>query len=192
MAGGSFKTIGPTEVGIADVVSLSRAVHHDPRGFLVETLREDDASVHGKTFAMSYLSLTLPGQKRDSDRWHVHKRQVDRFVVVAGEMVLALYDARPGSPTKGRLVTVRMVGAQEDLSAPPAPGKREAMTYLVTIPIGVYHCIGNLSRHPFLLQNYPTRLYDPQDEGRVPFVEVPVVGLGGCPFTWESVEVVRP
>ena len=186
------RTIDPTMVGIVDVVSLERTVHFDHRGFLLETMRADDSRVQGDNFAMSYLSLTLPGQKRDSDRWHVHKRQVDRFVVVLGEMILALYDARPDSSTRGHLVTVRMAGAQDDPAFSPASRKERAVTYMITIPSGVYHCIGNLSSHPFLLQNYPTRLYDPQDEGRVPFVEVPIGDLGNRPFSWDCVEVIRP
>ena len=186
------RTIDPTTVDIVDVVSLGRTVHFDHRGFLVETMRRDDSRVQGDTFAMSYLSLTLPGQKRDGDRWHVHKRQVDRFVVVLGEMILALYDVRPNSSTRGKLVTVRMAGAQDDPAPPPGPMKQGAVTYMITIPPGVYHCIGNLSSRPFLLQNYPTQLYDPQDEGRVPFIEVPIGDLGNRPFSWECVEVIRP
>ncbi len=187
-----LRTVSPTEIGIQDVVVLPRTAHHDPRGFLVETLRSDDTTVKGDTFAMSYLSLTVPGQMRDADRWHVHQHQVDRFVVLLGEMVLALYDARPRSPTEGRFTLARMAGAEPTWNATRPRKKEDATTYLVTIPPQVYHCIGNLSQEPFLLQNYPTRLYDPADEGRVPFAELPIPAAGGLPFGWERVEVVRP
>lgn len=139
---------------------------------------------------MSYTSVTIPGEMRDRDRWHVHQRQQDRFVVPLGEMILALFDARERSPTHGELELVRMNGAP--LSSPGPTGKRDLPTFLVSVPEGVYHCIGNLHpTDPFVLQNFPTELYDASDEGRVPFAQVPVRALSDQPFAWERVEVVR-
>lgn len=138
---------------------------------------------------MSYASVTMPGEFRDRDRWHVHKVQTDRFVVVLGEMILALYDARSGSPTHGRLEAVRMQGPP--YSRPASGAKEELETFLVPIPPGVYHCIGNLSASPFVLINFPTELYNDQDEGRVPFRDVPIDHLRG-PFEWSRVATDRP
>lgn len=184
------RTVDPPKVRIRDVVVIPRALHMDPRGLLVETLRADDAAVKGDHFAMTYTSVTVPGEMRDRDRWHVHQHQQDRFVVPLGEMVLALYDARERSPTYGTLDLLRMVGAP--VQAPGTLGKRDETTHLVTIPERVYHCIGNLHpSEPFVLQNFPTRLFDPADEGRVLFQDVPVASLGGQGFSWSSVEVVR-
>jgi dTDP-4-dehydrorhamnose 3,5-epimerase len=184
----AVRPIEPTSIQLHGIRALSRVMHFDPRGFLVETLRHDDSAVRGDEFAMSYASVTLPGEFRDRDRWHVHKLQTDRFVVVLGEMILALYDARSDSPSRGRLEVIRMKGA------PYAPPSRELKgdveTSLVPIPPGVYHCIGNLSPQPFLLVNFPTKLYDSHDEGRVPFREVPVDRLEG-PFEWAKVEIDR-
>lgn len=133
---------------------------------------------------MSYASVTLPGEFRDRDRWHVHKVQTDRFVVVLGEMILALYDSRSESPTRGRIEVIRMKGAPY---APPShETKSDVETSLVPIPPGVYHCIGNLSIQPFMLINFPTELYNAQDEGRVPFHEIRIDSLGG-PFEWTRV-----
>ncbi len=174
----------PRSIRIAGARPIRRTVHQDPRGFLLETLRADDAEVAGSTFRMSYSSVTLPGQFRDADRWHLHQVQTDRFVVVLGEMVLALLDRRSGSPTEGLLDVVRMTGAPAAALA-HAPA-REFTTYLVPIPPGVLHCIGNLAEEPFLLQNFPTELYSPADEGRVPFASVPVASLGR-PFAWDLV-----
>jgi dTDP-4-dehydrorhamnose 3,5-epimerase len=182
-------TVEPPEARIHDVVVLPRTIHRDPRGLLIETMRSDDATIDGATFAMGYTSVTVPGQMRDRDRWHVHRRQVDRFVVPLGEMVLALYDGRPASPSAGRLDLLRMRGAP--LGSPAGPAT--LTTHLVAIPVGVYHAIGNLHpSEPFVLQNYPTRLYDPSDEGRVPFSEAPIAALGQRPFDWSLVEVKRP
>ncbi len=184
------RTVAPEKVGIHDVVVLPRTLHQDPRGLLLETLRKDDRSVSGDHFAMTYTSVTVPGEMRDRERWHVHARQQDRFVVTLGEMVLALYDARERSPSRGRLALVRMAGAP--LSSLRAPEKKDLTTYLLTIPEGVYHCIGNLHpSEPFVLQNFPTQLYDPTDEGRVPFASAPIASLQGRGFSWDVVEVVR-
>jgi dTDP-4-dehydrorhamnose 3,5-epimerase-like enzyme len=154
-------------------------------------MRSDDASVRGDQFAMSYTSVTIPGERRDRDRWHVHHHQEDRFVVPLGEMILALYDPRPLSPTRGQIEAIRMAGASSQSPSSPN-GKRDLTTAMVTIPREVYHCIGNLhDTEPFLLQNYPTSLYNAQDEGRVLFVDTPIPALGGRPFSWDLVKVVR-
>ena len=188
--GTKARTIPPYSVRIRDVVVLERAIHQDSRGLLVETLREDDRPVRGEHFAMTYTSVTVPGEMRDRDRWHVHQHQQDRFVVPLGEMILALYDARASSETRGALDLLRMAGAS--LRQANRASKLDSATHMVTVPEGVYHCIGNLhSTEPFFLQNFPTRLYDPKDEGRVPFDSVPIGSLGGRGFAWELVEVVR-
>jgi len=176
--------IDPQRTGLAGITPVPRTFHQDPRGFLLETLRSDDASVSGAHFRMSYSSLTLPGQYRDADRWHVHQIQTDRFVVILGEMMLALLDRRPASPTFGRLEVLRMLGAPSE--TPSDPSRVRTTTCLVPVPPGVLHCIGNLGTEPFLLQNFPTELYNPSDEGRVPFSSLPVESLKG-PFSWSLV-----
>lgn len=185
MMAGRWKPIDAPEVSIHGVRPLRRVVHRDPRWFLIEVLRDDDRSVDGSRFRMTYSSLKVPGDFRDKDRWHAHRVQTDRFVTVLGEMMLALLDDRSNSPTRGRLEVLRLTGSpfvwvSATVSAP-------AETYLVPIPPGVLHCIGNLSDAPFFLQNCPTELYDPSDEGRIPFTERPV-GPADVPFSWSEVE----
>ena len=181
-------TVRPNEPDrnrLAGIRAIARPVHQDPRGFLVETLRSDDAGVAGDRFAMSYTSVTIPGEFRDRDRWHLHRRQTDRFVVPIGEMILALLDDRPGSATRGNLEVIRLAGVPYDAASSPAAHTVPAA--LVPIPPGVLHCIGNLSDRPFVLQNFPTELYDPSDEFRVPFAEARIASLGGT-FSWERVD----
>ena len=178
----------PEEIRIDGAKPIPRTIHYDARGFLLETLRRDDDSVNGSKFAMSYTSATVSHAFRDRDRWHAHRIQSDRFLVVLGEMTLALYDARPTSPTHGVLDVVQMVGAPYEGREWKA--RADVPSSLVPIPPGVLHCIGNLSNRPFVLTNFPTELYDPGDEGRVPFREVTVETLGG-PFDWEIVWVPR-
>lgn len=180
----ALRPIDPPGITIRGSQPLARTFHPDERGFLIETLRSDDRAVNGSRFEMTYSSLTVPGHFRDADRWHVHRIQTDRFVVVLGEMTLALYDAREDSPTHGTLEVVRMAGAP--FSRGIGTTIEDRTTHLVPIPPGVLHCIGNLSHEPFLLQNFPTELYNPADEGRVPFSSLSVAALGG-PFDWGKV-----
>ncbi len=175
----------PTAIRIVGSRPIPRTFHQDARGFLIETMRADDREVRGSEFQMSYLSLTVPGQFRDADRWHVHRVQTDRFVVVLGEMILAMLDDRPDSPSFGRLEVVRMCGMSS--SEPTHSTPLEIVTHLVAIPPGVMHCIANLGSEPFLLQNYPTELYNPGDEGRVLFATKVVRSLDG-PFSWGLVK----
>lgn len=184
---GELVPIDPPQITIRGSSALSRTLHRDVRGFLVETLRSDDVSVNGARFSMSYISLTLPGEFRDAHQWHLHKVQTDRFIVLLGEMMLALFDQRPDSPTSGTLEVIRMVGASPKPDLSNAAHKEMQVIHLVPIPPGVLHCIGNLSPEPFLLQNYPTELYNPADEGRVPFTSMPANRLGG-PFDWSRVK----
>lgn len=181
--------ISPSEIRIVGARPLERTLHQDSRGFLVETLRGDDVPVQGSRFTMTYTSVTVPGEFRDVDRWHLHQVQTDRFVVPIGEMMLALFDGRPLSATFGRLEVVRMTGVP--LSTAAASPKRDVTTYLVPIPPGVNHVIGNLSTAPFVLQNFPTEYYDPADEGRVPFVEQSIPALDR-PFSWDLVPRASP
>jgi dTDP-4-dehydrorhamnose 3,5-epimerase len=183
-SGARVTPIDPPAIRIEGAQPLRRVVHQDPRGFLLETLRADDAVVDGGRFKMSYTSLTVPGQFRDLDRWHVHRVQTDRFVVLLGEMTLALVDGRKGSRTEGQLDVVRISGVP--LSHMTNPVARDFPVYLVPIPPGVLHSLGNLSSEPFLYQNYPTELYDPGDEGRVPFSGLVLTELGR-PFAWDLV-----
>ena len=66
----------------------------DDRGRLMEILRSDD-NIFEK-FGQVYMTTALPGVVK---AWHYHKLQDDNFTCVHGKMRLALYDARPGSPT---------------------------------------------------------------------------------------------
>lgn len=163
---------------IAGVTLRPLTVNRDPRGTLTELLRADWAGVFGEEmpFAQVYASVTVPGIARDEDRWHVHERQTDRFVVLSGTIVVAIADARPGSPDEGRLVLVAMQ-AEDDAPAP----------FMVTVPPGTLHGLIAVGERPAMLLNFPTRLWDASDEGRVAFADAGIRLPGGEPFTWDVV-----
>jgi dTDP-4-dehydrorhamnose 3,5-epimerase-like enzyme len=180
--------LDPPAVRLAGVAVARRVVHYDHRGYLLETLRADDQELEGPVFSMSYSVVTLPGKMRDQDRWHVHRRQTDRFACVLGECLLALLDRRPNSSTAGQLVVVRLTGGSLD-TPPTTEGRLEGITYLATVPPQVYHSVMNPSdRTISVVQNFPTRLYDRDDEGRVAFSEAPLEPPLGGTFTWGRVE----
>jgi dTDP-4-dehydrorhamnose 3,5-epimerase-like enzyme len=98
---------------------------------------------------------------------------------VAGRIVFAVTDVRPASPTRGRLLLVELAAANDA----PAP-------LLVTIPPGVLHGFVVTSTSPAALLNFPNRLYDPSDEGRLPFAEAGMCLPDGRPFSYDAVRAL--
>jgi dTDP-4-dehydrorhamnose 3,5-epimerase len=151
-------------------------INRDPRGTLTELLRSDWSDVFGEElpFAQAYVSVTAPDVARDDDRWHVHRLQTDRFVCLAGRIVVPIADARSDSPTHGSLTLVELAATADA----PAP-------LMVTVPPGTLHGLIAIGPAPAMLMNFPTRLYDASDEGRVPFVEARIEVAPGLPFSYD-------
>ncbi len=142
---------------IEGVILRKLNIHKDESGSLVETLKSDWQDVFNKDlpFAMQYLSVTPPGGIRDEDKWHVHQFQEDRFVCIKGRIVTAIYDNRQESKTFGKL-NLFLIG----------PGKEEEM-YMLVIPKKTCHGFAVVSPGEGYLLNFPTQLYNKEDEGRV-------------------------
>lgn len=143
---------------IDGVILRKLAIHKDPTGSLVETLRSDWQDVFNQkdlAFSMQYLSITPSGIIRDEDKWHAHKFQKDRFICISGRIVTAIYDPRENSKSKGQLNLFLM-----------GPAKDEEM-FMVVIPQQTYHGFLVVSKEAGFLLNFPTKLYNLEDEGRV-------------------------
>lgn len=142
---------------IEGVVMRPLIVHKDQSGSLVETLRSDWDDVFSKKlpFKMQYISVTPPTIARDEDKWHVHKFQIDRFICVSGKIVTAVYDPRENSKTKGTL-NLFVMGPEKDNEM-----------YMLVIPEETYHGFLVVSQVYGYLLNFPTQLYNSQDEGRI-------------------------
>jgi dTDP-4-dehydrorhamnose 3,5-epimerase-like enzyme len=69
------------------------------------------------------------------------------------------------------------LAAAEDAPAP----------LVVTIPPQTLHGFVVTSDTPATLLNFPNRLYDPDDEGRLPFTEADVAFSDGTPFDYDLV-----
>jgi len=164
---------------IKDVVIHSIKVNRDKRGILVETLKNDWIDVYNSVkmpFAQNYYSKTPPGEARDIDQWHYHpKKQIDRFVVVSGDIIVALYDWRKNSKTKRKLNLFKMGESNGDNGQ-----------YLLLIPQNVLHGFQVNGVKEAIILNFPTTLYDPAEEGRVRFEDVKF--NDGSVFSWENVE----
>ena len=168
---------------IDGVVLRDLRVNRDPRGTLTELLRVDWPDLYGDDlpFAQAYLSVTAPGVARDEDRWHVHQRQTDRFFCVSGRIIVPIADARPDWPSRGRLMLVELAAGPDH----PAP-------LVVTIPPGTLHGLVAVGTTAATLMNFPTRLYDPDDEGRLPFAEAKVTLADGRPFSYDLLRDLYP
>ncbi len=161
---------------INDVVIRPLKVNKDESGILVETLRTDWADIAGpgREFAMQYFSVTESGVARDEDVWHYHPTgQEDRFLVSQGKIIVAIADNREDSSTKGLLNLFMM----DCLESP----------YLLLVPKRTLHGFMVVSDTPATLLNFPTRLYNPEEEGRIPYSEAQVKLENGVPFAWDKV-----
>ena len=166
---------------IKDVVIHPYKVNKDESGVLVETLRKDWTDVFGigREFFMQYYSETPSGVARDEDVWHYHPTtQDDRFSVVKGEIVVAIADSREDSETKG-LLNLFYINSREN-------------PYLVLIPRKTLHGFMVVSKESAILINFPTGLYNPQEEGRVPYSKANVKMSDGTLFSWDLVRKNLP
>jgi dTDP-4-dehydrorhamnose 3,5-epimerase len=122
--------------------------HSDERGFFREIVRNTE-SIVAEGWAQVSHSLMFPGVAK---AWHVHRKQIDWWYVVGGDLKVALCDLREGSSTKGEL--------QELFLGDHYPAQ------LLKIPPGVAHgckAIGGPTHLVYLTSS----VYDPDEEGRL-------------------------
>lgn len=161
---------------VKDLIMHPLKINKDESGILVETLRKDWPEVYGegREFAMQYYSVTPPGLARDEKVWHCHPTvQEDRFLVISGEIVVAVADRREDSPTNGLLNLFHM--------------KPDLNPFMILIPKNTLHGFMVVSNIPATLLNFPTALYNPAEEARVPHEEAQVKLEDGTIFSWDIV-----
>lgn len=163
---------------IKDVVIHPLKINQDSRGILVEIMKTDWKDVFNKVklpFSQTYYSITKSGVARDEDLWHHHPGgQQDRFGVIKGEIVVAVYDWRKKSPTF-RMLNLFHIGELAD----------DKGQYIVLIPKRCLHGFVVVSKKEAVLFNYPTALYDPKEEERIPFNKVKLED--GSVFSWNKI-----
>lgn len=161
---------------VKDVILYPLKINKDASGVLVETLRTDWPRIYGeeRKFAMQYYSITNAGVARDENVWHYHpKIQEDRFLVVYGSIVTAIADNREESSTRG-ILNLFYMQANHD-------------PYILLIPRKTLHGFLVVSKSPAILLNFPTRLYDPKEEGRILHSKAQMKLPNGDIFSWEKV-----
>lgn len=160
---------------IKDVLMYPLKVNRDESGILVETLRVDWKEIYGagREFAMQYFSVTQSGVARDETVWHYHPHQEDRFLVVQGEIVVAVADNRQNSQTFGQLNLFHM--------------KADVEPYILLIPKETLHGFLVVSKTSAVLSNFPTLLYNPSKEQRISYDEAKIKSNEGSSFAWDQV-----
>jgi dTDP-4-dehydrorhamnose 3,5-epimerase len=113
---------------------------NDARGWLLEYYREDEVPAEFHP-VMGYISLTRPGVTRGP---HEHRDQADYFVFYTSTFKIYLWDARDGSPTRGRRQVI-------------TAGEANPMALIV--PPGVVHAYRNTGAVDGVIVNAPNRLY---------------------------------
>ena len=127
-------------MAIDGVQTKTLRVIPDERGRLMEILRSDDPIF--RQFGQAYMTSVYPGAVK---AWHYHKLQYDHLAVVKGMLKLVLYDARPGSATRGQLQEF-FIGDHNPL--------------LVQVPPMVYHGFKGIGLDETLVINCATEPYN--------------------------------
>lgn len=125
----------------------------DDRGYFLEVIRMKQGLAQDFPAETTQVStaLSYPGTIK---AFHYHRRQTDLWVPAIGMFQVALVDLRESSPTFG-LKNTMYLGALRP--------------WQLLIPPGVGHGYKVIGEHPGVLVYVTNRLYDPQDEGRVPY-----------------------
>ena len=128
------------EISGVFIEKLNRFI--DKRGFLLETVREDDLPV-GIRPVMSYISYTKPGVTRGP---HEHQEQTDIFCFMGpGNFKIKLWDNRKESKTYR--CCMEIIGGEDN-------------PIRVIVPPGVVHGYKNISKEvDGMVLNYPDKLY---------------------------------
>ena len=134
-------------IRIHDVKIRNLEVIPDERGRLMEMLRADDELFRG--FGQLYLTTAYPGVVK---AWHLHRKQWDHFVCVAGMAKVVLFDNRPESRTCGE-VNEFFLGEHNPI--------------LVQVPPMVYHGFKCISDREAIMINCPTEVYNREDPDEV-------------------------
>jgi dTDP-4-dehydrorhamnose 3,5-epimerase len=112
-------------------------------GFLTEIFRRDWFAE--QTVDQVFQVVVAPGSV---SAWHAHRDTTDRLFVASGSITLALYDARSGSPTEGRVNELHLTIARPQL---------------VVIPPGVWHGLIATGATAAIILNLADRAYTYED-----------------------------
>ena len=136
----------------------------DDRGYFLEVarLRQGLAAEFPAETTQVSAALSYAGTIK---AFHFHKHQTDLWVPAQGMFQIALVDLRPGSPSYG-VKNTAFAGALQP--------------WQVRIPPGVGHGYKVIGPGAAMLVYVTDRLYNPQDEGRIPYNDPAIA------YDWET------
>jgi dTDP-4-dehydrorhamnose 3,5-epimerase len=157
---------------IPGVEVIPLTTHVDERGFFREILKSNQITKFGQ-WSMSWMV-------QDTIKaWHIHQVQTDYFFVVSGMVKVVLCDLRkwenPQNIARDLGEFAKNIKGFEEFIL----GDNQTPQVLV-IPPGVAHGLKVL-QGPAVLMYVTSEMYDPQDEGRIPYNS-----LG---YNWDAREV---
>jgi dTDP-4-dehydrorhamnose 3,5-epimerase len=149
---------------IAGVRVADFKLHPDDRGYFLEVLRMGTgiAGHYPPTSTQVSAALSYPGTIK---AFHYHEHQTDFWVPAAGMLQVGLVDLRRESATFGLRNTL-YVGAMQ--------------SWQILIPPGVGHGYKVIGTDPAMLVYVTDRIYNPADEGRIPYDDP------GINYDWET------
>ncbi len=158
--------------GLHGVIAHQPPIHVDHRGALVEMFTRPD--FWERDYAYAYQTSIRPGMLKG---WFAHEEKVDRYHLVAGELLVLLYDDRPESPTRGQ--SQRLLLSERSVRQ-------------VLIPQRIWHLSLNVGDVEAILVNLPTTLYNHEkpDRQHIPFDsgEIPVNVRSFFPVTFSGAQ----
>ena len=136
----------------------------DDRGYFLEVIRMGQGLAADFPAESTQVSaaLSYPGTIK---AFHFHCHQTDLWVPVEGMLQVALVDLRSGSRTFGWKNTL-YTGSLKP--------------WQLLIPPGVGHGYKVIGERPAMLVYVTNRLYDPRDEGRLPYNDASIA------YDWET------
>ena len=139
-------------------------IYPDDRGYFLEVQRIGRGLVADFPVESTQISAALnyPGTIK---AFHYHLHQTDCWTVVSGMLQVALVDLRAASPTFGKRNTIYVGGLRP---------------WHVLVPPGVAHGYKVIGEGPAMLVYLTNRLYNPKDEGRIPYNDLSLA------YDWET------
>ena len=136
------------EINMEGVILTPLKQFFDERGKVMHMLREDSPVF--SRFGEIYFSCTFPGAIK---AWHMHKQMVLNYAAIHGSIKCVLYDARPGSKTKGCV--------EEYFLSPE--------NYcLLTVPPLIWNGWKGIGNEVSIVANCSTMIHDPNEIKRKP------------------------
>lgn len=161
--GSVIGSIGSKDL-IEGVVLQPFSIYPDDRGYFLEVQRMGTGAAAAFPAATTQISsaLNYPGSIK---AFHFHLHQTDFWTPVRGLLQVVLVDLRTASTTFGARNTLYVGGLRP---------------WQILIPPGVAHGYKVIGKDESVLVYLTNRLYNPQDEGRIPYNDASIQ------YDWET------